>query len=80
MIHLLLEKSPKILLLLLSVDIPFYCYPFCPLSEDNVNNKLLFVMLHPKFVLLNLLLILDGEALVADESDGLSPALDKKHA
>ena len=44
-----------------------------------MDNTPLFAILHHKFILLTLLLILDEEAFVADESGGLSTALDKEH-
>ena len=67
------------MLLLLSVDITFDCCPWCPLAAEDIDNTLLFEILHHKFISLTLLFILDEEAFVADESGGLSPALDKEH-
>ena len=83
-----MEKSLNFLLLLLRVDIPFDCIP---LAADYVNNTPLFAMFNPKIelekltgheelLLLTVLLLLDEEALVANESGGLSPALDKECA
>ena len=76
-IHLWLGKYLNFQLLLLSVDITFYC---CLLAAENVNNTLLFVMFHTKFISLTILVLLYEELLVADESGSSSPSLDKEHA
>ena len=67
------------MLLLLSVDITFDLCCWCALAAYDVYNTLFFAMLHPKFISLTLLLLLDEEALVADEFGGFSPALYKEH-